>query len=171
MSQCGQNRTNHRASACTLLAFVPIGAVAGVGTRAGHQVPLSKTKSGMIKGLVVVIDALDECSNANGVRTILDVLFRITPTLPLKFFVTSRPEPDIRQRIEAQSDRSRTMCVLHEIEKSLVQADIELYLRDELGNGVSEHDLIKLAKLSDNLFIYAATAIRYVRRRAVCYDP
>ncbi|KAF8751531.1 WD domain, G-beta repeat [Rhizoctonia solani] len=132
--------------------------------------PLSKTKSGMIKGLVVVIDALDECSNANGVRTILDVLFRITPTLPLKFFVTSRPEPDIRQRIEAQSDRSRTMCVLHEIEKSLVQADIELYLRDELGNGVSEHDLIKLAKLSDNLFIYAATAIRYVRRRGIMVD-
>ncbi|KAF8760812.1 WD domain, G-beta repeat [Rhizoctonia solani] len=51
--------------------------------------PLSKAKSEMTKGLVVVIDALDECSNANGVRTILDVLFRITPSLPLKFFVTS----------------------------------------------------------------------------------
>ncbi|QRW17346.1 peptidase C14 [Rhizoctonia solani] len=132
--------------------------------------PLSKAKSGMTKGLVVVIDALDECSNANGVRTILDVLFRVTPSLPLKFFVTSRPEPDIRQRIEAQSDRNRSMCVLHEIEKSLVEADIELYLRDELRNGVSEHDLIKLAKLSGNLFIYAATAIRYIRRRGTMVD-
>ncbi|GAB1518059.1 hypothetical protein RhiTH_001117 [Rhizoctonia solani] len=132
--------------------------------------PLSKAKSGMTKGLVVVIDALDECSNTNGVRTILDVLFRITPTLPLKFFVTSRPEPDIRQRIEAQSDRNRSMCVLHEIEKSLVEADIELYLRDELRNGVSEHDLVKLAKLSGNLFIYAATAIRYIRRRGTMVD-
>ncbi|KAF8751867.1 WD domain, G-beta repeat [Rhizoctonia solani] len=65
--------------------------------------PLSQVNNGMTKGLVVVIDALDECSNANGVRTILDVLFRITPALPLKFFVTSRPEPDIRHRIEAQS--------------------------------------------------------------------
>ncbi|KAF8736526.1 WD domain, G-beta repeat, partial [Rhizoctonia solani] len=132
--------------------------------------PLSKAKSGMTKGLVVVIDALDECSNANGVRTILDVLFRVTPSLPIKFFVTSRPEPDIRQTIEAQSDRSRSMCVLHEIEKSLVEADIELYLRDELGNGVPEHDLIKLAKLSGNLFIYAATAIRYIRRRGTMVD-
>ncbi|KAF8761438.1 WD40 repeat-like protein [Rhizoctonia solani] len=120
--------------------------------------------------LVVVIDALDECSNANGVRTILDVLFRITPGLPLKFFVTSRPEPDIRHRIEAQSDRNRSICVLHEIEKSLVEADVELYLRDELRNGVSEHDLIKLAKLSGNLFIYAATAIRYIRRRGTMVD-
>ncbi|CAE6476899.1 unnamed protein product [Rhizoctonia solani] len=132
--------------------------------------PLSKAKSGMTKGLVVMIDALDECSNANGVRTILDVLFRITPGLPLKFFVTSRPEPDIRHRIEAQSDRNRSICVLHEIEKSLVEADIELYLRDELRNGVSEHDLIKLAKLSGNLFIYAATAIRYIRRRGIMVD-
>ncbi|CAE6473853.1 unnamed protein product [Rhizoctonia solani] len=124
----------------------------------------------MTKGLVVVIDALDECSNANGVRTILDVLFRVTPSLPLKFFVTSRPEPDIRHRIEAQSDRNRSICVLHEIEKSLVEADIELYLRDELRNGVSEHDLIQLAKLSGNLFIYAATAIRYIRRRGTMVD-
>ncbi|GAB1518056.1 hypothetical protein RhiTH_001114 [Rhizoctonia solani] len=132
--------------------------------------PLSKVKKGMTKGLVVVIDALDECSNTNGVRTILDVLFRITPALPLKFFVTSRPEPDIRQRIEAQSDRDRSICVLHEIEKSLVEADIELYLRDELRNGVSERDLVKLAKLSGNLFIYAATAIRYIRRRGTMVD-
>ncbi|ELU35814.1 NACHT domain-containing protein [Rhizoctonia solani AG-1 IA] len=125
----------------------------------------------MTKGLVVVIDALDECSNANGVRTILDVLFRITPALPLKFFVTSRPEPDIRHRIEAQSDRNRSICVLHEIEKSLVEADIELYLREELGNGVPEHELIKLAKRSGNLFIYAATAIRYIRPTGTMVDP
>ncbi|KAF8675495.1 WD domain, G-beta repeat [Rhizoctonia solani] len=132
--------------------------------------PLSRLKNEMTKGLVVVIDALDECSNANGVRTILEVLFRITPTLPLRFFVTSQPEPDIRHRIEAQSDRNRTMCVLHEIEKSLVEADIELYLRDELGNGVSEHDLTKLAKLSGSLFIYAATATRYIRRKGTMID-
>ncbi|KAF8751865.1 Encoded by [Rhizoctonia solani] len=107
--------------------------------------PLSRMENATAEGLVVVIDALDECSNVDRVRTILDVLFRITPTLPLKFFVTSRPEPDIRHRIEAQSDRNRSICVLHEIEKSLVQADIELYLRDELGNSVSEGDLIELA--------------------------
>ncbi|KAF8704645.1 WD domain, G-beta repeat, partial [Rhizoctonia solani] len=133
--------------------------------------PLSQVKNGMTKGLVVVIDALDECSNTNGAGTILDVLFRITPTLHLKFFVASRPEPDIRHRIEAQSDQSRSMCVLHEIEESLVQSDIELYLREELGDSVGEQKLSQLAKLCGNLFIYAAAAIRYVRPTGTTADP
>ncbi|KAF8752544.1 WD40 repeat-like protein [Rhizoctonia solani] len=132
--------------------------------------PLSTAENFKTKGLVVVIDALDECNNANRVRTILDVLFRITPDLPLKFFITSRPEPDIRHRIEAQSDLNRSMCVLHEIEKSMVEADIELYLREELGGSISEHDLTQLAKLSGRLFIYAATAVRYVRQTGTIVD-
>ncbi|KAF8688206.1 NACHT domain, partial [Rhizoctonia solani] len=132
--------------------------------------PLSTAEDLKEKGLVVVIDALDECNSANGVRTILDVLFRITPNLPLKFFITSRPEPDIRHRIEAQSDLNRSMCVLHEIEKSMVEADIELYLREELGGSIAEHDLTQLAKLSGRLFIYAATAVRYVRQTGTIVD-
>ncbi|KAF8748587.1 Encoded by [Rhizoctonia solani] len=113
--------------------------------------PLAQVKDVIPGGLVVVIDALDECNNANGVRTILDVLFRITPNLPLKFFITSRPEPIIRHRIEALSDLNRSMCVLHEIEKWMVEADIELYLREELDDSVSDQNLSQLAKLSGNL--------------------
>ncbi|KAF8703122.1 WD40 repeat-like protein, partial [Rhizoctonia solani] len=123
--------------------------------------PLSRVKDDIPDGLVVVIDALDECSNANGVKTILDVLFRTAPNFPLKFFVTSRPEPDIRHRIEAQPDRARSICTLHDIEALLVQADIELYLWDELADTtVSEPNMIHLARLSGKLFIYAATSIR-----------
>ncbi|GAB1525243.1 hypothetical protein RhiTH_008401 [Rhizoctonia solani] len=133
--------------------------------------PIMQAKDDIPDGLVVVIDALDECSNANGVRMILDVLFRIAPNLPLKFFVASRPEPNIRHRIEARSDLSRSICVLHEIERSMVEADIELYLREELGDSISEHDLTKLARLSGRLFIYAATAIRYVRQMGTMVDP
>ncbi|KAF8716673.1 WD domain, G-beta repeat, partial [Rhizoctonia solani] len=132
--------------------------------------PLAQVKDVIPGGLVVVIDALDECNNANGVRTILDVLFRITPNLPLKFFITSRPEPIIRHRIEALSDLNRSMCVLHEIEKWMVEADIELYLREELDDSVSDQNLSQLAKLSGNLFIYAATAIRYIRPTGTIVD-
>ncbi|KAF8697747.1 WD domain, G-beta repeat, partial [Rhizoctonia solani] len=120
--------------------------------------PLSTVENVKAKGLVVVIDALNKCNNANGVQTILDVLFRITPDLPLKFFITSQPKPDIRHRIKAQSNLNRSMCVLHKIEKLMVEADIELYLCEELGSSVSKHDLTQLAKLSGRLFIYAATA-------------
>ncbi|ELU36278.1 peptidase C14 [Rhizoctonia solani AG-1 IA] len=107
----------------------------------------------------------------NGVGTILDVLLRIAGNLPVKFFVTSRPKPGIRHRVEARCDQSRLMCVLHEIEKSLVQADIELYLREELASSVSGSDLRQLAKLSGSFFIYAATAIRYVRQTGTMVDP
>ncbi|GAB1526840.1 hypothetical protein RhiTH_010012 [Rhizoctonia solani] len=133
--------------------------------------PLSRVKDDIPDGLVVVIDALDECSSANGVRKILDVLFKTAPDFPLKFFVTSRPEPDIRHRIEAQPDRARSICTLHDIEASLVQADIELYLRDELADStVSEPDMMRLANLSGKLFIYAATSIRYIRRKGTTVD-
>ncbi|KAF8692322.1 Polysaccharide lyase family 8, N terminal alpha-helical domain, partial [Rhizoctonia solani] len=128
--------------------------------------PLSQVKSKMTKELVVVIDALDECSSADGVGIILDVLFRVAPNLPVKFFVTSRPEPDIRLRVEAHSDQRRSMCVLHDIDQSLVKADIKLYLRDELPkSAVSESHMTQLANLSGSLFIYAATVVRYIRRK------
>ncbi|GAB1526821.1 hypothetical protein RhiTH_009993 [Rhizoctonia solani] len=133
--------------------------------------PLDRVKDDIPDGLVVVIDALDECNSANGVGTMLDVLFRVAADLPVKFFVTSRPEPDIRHRIESQSDRSRSICRLHDIEESLVQADIELYIRDELANStVSESEVSHLARLSGCLFIYAATSIRYIRRKRTVVD-
>ncbi|ELU35764.1 NACHT domain-containing protein [Rhizoctonia solani AG-1 IA] len=72
--------------------------------------PIMQAKDDIPDGLVVVIDALDECSNANGVRMILDVLFRIAPNLPLKFFVASRPEPNIRHRVEVDG-RSRHRAI------------------------------------------------------------
>ncbi|KAF8703150.1 WD40 repeat-like protein, partial [Rhizoctonia solani] len=133
--------------------------------------PLDRVKDDIPDGLVVVIDALDECNSANGVGTMLDVLFRVAADLPVKFFVTSRPEPDIRHRIESQSDRSRSICRLHDIEESLVQADIELYIRDEFANStVSESEVSHLARLSGCLFIYAATSIRYIRRKRTMVD-
>ncbi|GAB1523593.1 hypothetical protein RhiTH_006743 [Rhizoctonia solani] len=133
--------------------------------------PLLAVKSAMPEGVVVVVDALDECTNPKGVGMILDILFQVAADLPLKFFVTSRPEPDIRQRMQRQSDHMRSVCVLHEIEASLVRADIRLYLREELNEGgVSESDLNRLAELSGTLFIYAATAIRYIREAGMMVD-
>ncbi|CCO34288.1 hypothetical protein BN14_08383 [Rhizoctonia solani AG-1 IB] len=133
--------------------------------------PLASVKDAMPTGLVIVIDALDECSNTEGVRMILDMLFRMATSLPLKFFVTSRPEPSVHSRVLAQPDKTRLLFVLHEIESSLVQADIEVYLREELPvDKVSDTQLKQLAELAGNLFIYAATAIRYIRRAGGSID-
>ncbi|CCO36997.1 hypothetical protein BN14_11147 [Rhizoctonia solani AG-1 IB] len=127
--------------------------------------PLASVKNAIPTGLVIVIDALDECSNTEGVGMMLDMLFRMATSLPLKFFVTSRPEPSVHSRVLAQPDQTRQLFILHEIESSLVRADIEVYLREELSSdNVSEAQLKQLAELAGNLFIYAATAIRYMRR-------
>ncbi|KAH7329786.1 hypothetical protein B0J17DRAFT_740406 [Rhizoctonia solani] len=92
--------------------------------------PLLDIMMAIPEGLVVIIYTLDECSNKKGVGLVLDVLLDATTRLPLKFFVTSRPESDIRRRVRSRNDQTRSVFVLHEIEKSLVQADIELYLQE-----------------------------------------
>ncbi|CUA76224.1 Vegetative incompatibility protein HET-E-1 [Podospora anserina] [Rhizoctonia solani] len=126
--------------------------------------PLLAAKDKLSNNLVVVIDALDECNDPHIVELFLDLLFRSVLELPIKFFVTSRPEPAIRNKMMPESERSRSILYLHEIELSLVQADIELYLREELASiAPADSDLIELAEHAGNLFIYAATAVRYIR--------
>ncbi|KAB5591865.1 hypothetical protein CTheo_4694 [Ceratobasidium theobromae] len=127
--------------------------------------PLTKVEAAMPENLVVVIDALDECEDRDEVQRLLDLLFQFAGTLPLKFFVTSRPEPEIYRIMISQAPRSRTVLRLHEIETSLVQADIALYLTEELARFMTPSvDQIKeLAQRSGNLFIYAATLVRHVQ--------
>ncbi|CAE6393371.1 unnamed protein product [Rhizoctonia solani] len=127
--------------------------------------PLSSAgvKDAMPGNLVISIDALDECEDRNGVEMILDMLFRHGVNLPVKFFVTSRPEPEIYERMK-QNANSQAMLHLHDIEASLVQADIELYLEEELESISPSADHIKqLAERSGCLFIYAATLVRYIK--------
>ncbi|CAE7070896.1 unnamed protein product, partial [Rhizoctonia solani] len=126
--------------------------------------PLLAAKDKLSNTLVIVVDALDECSDSHIVELFLDLLFRSVMELPVKFFVTSRPEPAIRNKMMPESEQSRSILYLHEIERSLVQADIELYLRDELASiSPADDDITELAEHAGSLFIYAATAVRYIR--------
>ncbi|KDN40945.1 hypothetical protein RSAG8_07813, partial [Rhizoctonia solani AG-8 WAC10335] len=126
--------------------------------------PLLAAEDKLPNNLVIVVDALDECNDPHIVQSFLDLLFRSVVELPIKFFVTSRPEPAIRNKMMPESARSRSILYLHEIEQSLVQADIELYLREELASiAPAGDDIAELAERAGNLFIYAATAVRYIR--------
>ncbi|KAB5588635.1 Vegetative incompatibility protein HET-E-1 [Ceratobasidium theobromae] len=125
--------------------------------------PLEEVKDKMGNNLVVVIDALDECTDPQIVGQILDVLFRFVANLPVKFFVTSRPEAIIREKMMSSGNSSRSILHLHDIEQSLVQQDIELYLQEELISiSPSSDDVKQLATLAGKLFVYAATAVRYI---------
>lgn len=133
--------------------------------------PLLQVKDKMPGSLVVVIDALDECNNSSTVKLVLDMLLRFAPGLPIKFFVTGRPDPRIHDKM-IQAEDSSTILHLHEVERSLVRADIELYLREELAPvSLSEAQIKQLAELAGNLFIYASTAVRYILPDEGTADP
>ncbi|CAE6446073.1 unnamed protein product, partial [Rhizoctonia solani] len=123
--------------------------------------PLSKSKGTLPDGLVVVIDALDECEDKQSTGQMLDILLGEAASLPIRFIISSRPEPEIRDRITKGSANSR--LVLHELGKGAVQADIELYLRTELSPiNPSNEEITALVERAGILFIYAATAIRFI---------
>jgi nucleoside-triphosphatase THEP1 len=133
--------------------------------------PLQKVQGAMPSDVVVVIDALDECSDVNGTKQVLDLLFRHTKILPLKFFVTSRPEPTISNRILPHGNDSRSILHLHDIERSLVQADIRTYLTEALASiQPAPTHVERLATRAGCLFIFAATVVRYILPDDECVD-
>ncbi|KEP51276.1 putative vegetative incompatibility protein HET-E-1 [Rhizoctonia solani 123E] len=122
--------------------------------------------------MVVVIDALDECKNKESTRDILDILLVKSADLPVKFVVSSRPEPQIRDQMNG--DRIKSKLVLHELDTGSVHADIETYVREELKPmkpPPTESQIQTLVEKAGILFIYAATAVRYVGYDNFQSDP
>jgi hypothetical protein len=131
------------------------------------------------KPFILVIDALDEGSRADDTSQLLKVILeQVTRTdLPLKFFVTSRPESHIRsQFMDPSHSSAHARFYLQDIEESFVRADIRLYVTDRLDKvkknpkhslpteWPSEEQSEKLVVRADKLFIYAFTACNYVER-------
>ncbi|KAG8997414.1 hypothetical protein FRB90_012513, partial [Tulasnella sp. 427] len=127
------------------------------------------------KRVVIVMDALDECYPESGAEEILvrwaAELRRIS--VPLKILITSRPELHIRAKFQSPSLRLISQpYILHDIEQSIVQADIELFLRHRLNQIGEDHglptpwptdfELRILVRRAGILFIFAATAIKFI---------
>jgi hypothetical protein len=126
--------------------------------------------------LVLAIDALDECADAEEVKQLLNKLLSVAKDLPVKFFLTSRPERHIVEHFRYSHSESNRILRLHDIEQDVVAADISLYLNKRLRNIRSSHpspsmfppiwpshrDIQILTRLSEKLFIYAFTAVKYI---------
>ncbi|KAF9564487.1 WD40 repeat-like protein [Agrocybe pediades] len=123
--------------------------------------PLEKSKAAIPDGeAVIVIDALDECGDVSATALFLKILMTYATRLPIKFLVASRPEPVILKNMQTSS-----ILRLHDVEQSLVEADIKLYLEEALKTmspSPSSEVIDQLATRSGKLFIYAATVARYV---------
>ena len=130
---------------------------------------------------VIVIDALDECSSSSIVELLIKAILNGVADIPLKFFILSRPENWIKRAFRRVARPSLVQeFSLHDIAKSDVQCDIETYLRSALADIVEarsfshndppwppEDELEALLIRCDGLFIYAATAVRYIGARDV----
>ena len=125
-------------------------------------------------GLIIVIDALDECEREKDIQVILQLLAQTKGLDPvsLRVFVTSRPEFPIRLGFNKMQDGTYQDLILHDIPKETIEHDIALFLENEL-KVVSEErsiplgwpskDQIKeLVNMAIPLFIFAATACRYI---------
>ena len=118
---------------------------------------------------VIILDALDECSDQSLVAELLDVILEHSKSLPVKFFITSRPEIVVKESFDYSWDHSN--FILHEVGKEIVKADIKLYVEAYLvgkhnrPNWPSEAEVESLVDMSGTLFIYAATVCKYITQR------
>jgi len=142
--------------------------------------PLSREK----KPCVIIIDALDECIDDQPASAILSVLGRFVDKLPLvKFFITGRPEARIRSGFRLPLLQPLTQIfLLHGVESSSVDDDIQLYLTQRLTAVAKQrsdldlpnpwphnNEIRALTKKSSGLFIFASTLARFIESEY--HDP
>jgi len=126
---------------------------------------------------LIVIDALDECKDDKPASAILSLLARYIHRIPqVKWFITGRPEAPIRSGFRIPTLQPLTQIfILHDVEVTAVEHDIELYLRTRLSEYVQERSHMDLpipwpsdeharilVKKSTGLFIFIVTAVTFI---------
>ena len=140
--------------------------------------PLLMLDKGLLPSLVLilVIDALDECEGGEGLPVILRLLPEVKrlKIIRVRVFITSRPETPIRFGFHEMPEIAHHDLMLHSVPQSVIEHDISFFLRHELGEISSrrslerdwpgEEDIQKLVQKAGRLFIYAATACRFLSK-------
>jgi hypothetical protein len=132
---------------------------------------------------VVAFDAFDEFKTIDDACRLLDALTTSAPELPsIKFFITSRDIPQLHeafarlQKVSEQQKATRVpQCLsyyLHNVEDSLVRADIEQYLlerrahirrvKDLSQTWMTDEELKTILDRAGKLFIYASTICSFL---------
>lgn len=125
------------------------------------------------RSVLIVIDAMDEC-DIQDAKEIVSLLKQKVPELvTFKVFITTRPEQHIRHILSGNHEQ----FYLHEIEHSVVEADIRHYLQHQLSQEMVQRelpelkpppweprlkDLEALVRVAGKLFIIASTAVRFI---------
>lgn len=138
--------------------------------------PLSKLDQSLLQSfsLVLVIDALDECEPEENRVTIVQLLSEVKnlQMIRVRVFLTSRLETSIHRSFIELPEIIHFDLMLHSVPESVVQDDISKYLTHELGaigkarlsnvDWPGKEAIQKLVQKADRLFVYAATACRFL---------
>ena len=123
---------------------------------------------------VIIIDALDECQDDEPASAILSVLGQFVSQIPkVKFFLTGRPEPRIREGFRLSLLAKVTdVFILHDVEPSLVNSDILLFFKQSfmelacrqrgLDGWPTKEQLDLLCERAAGLFVYAVATVKFV---------
>jgi hypothetical protein len=124
--------------------------------------PWQSTRNPQLPPYLIVIDALDEIKDGGG-SAFLQELLTVIDEFDLrgfKFLVTSRPDPEVVTLCE--SFTSEAVCWLQDVPIEEAESDIRTYLKAKLPKLAGVLELAELVRQADGLFIYAATAVKYL---------
>jgi hypothetical protein len=165
---------------CERLRDIPVSAPRSLQQRITDFVVTPARRLPADTSFIIVIDALDEClsdflDRPGGELLLLLVRQLLQLEGRLRLFLTSRGEIPIRRMFEELSVTAQTIVKLHELDAAVVREDIKTYLSQSfdairaerrelpLSGWPPSTDVDKLVALSGLLFIYAATAVRFVK--------
>lgn len=121
---------------------------------------------------VIVVDALDECKDKESQPAILSVLGTIIDQAPeVKFFITSRPDPQIRGHFRLLGHTTE-VTALHDAAPDQVDKDIRAFLTRELSGLATQRGLNDwptatqldlLCGRAAHLFVYAVATVKFLR--------
>ena len=123
---------------------------------------------------LVIIDAVDECDTELDQKVILAVIgAQMSTRVPLRFLISSRPEPHIEETFSTSIMKSVTRSLILD-KKFAPNVDIQTYLEGELYRVFTKHEISppsfadivnRLVLRSSGQFIYASTVIGFIDDR------
>ncbi|PTB58675.1 hypothetical protein M431DRAFT_477859 [Trichoderma harzianum CBS 226.95] len=143
--------------------------------------PLGLLESNSVQQpLLIVVDALDECDDEKDIGTLIECFASTIANvkeIPIRIFITSRPELPIHLTLSRVSINLRQHFALHSIEQAIVDGDLRIYYQYHLTQLsqryvwdkriILDNAIRTLVEKTHGLFIYAATACRFIKEGGI----
>ncbi|KAK4079236.1 hypothetical protein Trihar35433_341 [Trichoderma harzianum] len=126
--------------------------------------------------LLIVVDALDECDDEKDIEMLIKCFvntIRNVKKIPIRIFITSRPELPIHLTLRRVSINLRQHFTLHNIEQAIVDGNLGIYYQYHLSqlsqrymwnqHIILDDVIVSLVGKTHGLFIYAATVCRFIK--------